>query len=117
MKLQILTSPALLAFLDLLVPAVLANPQPAREHVDEQGSRKRWLWDTFDTVKSRSLLGSVLDHRSQDVEHLAREGALQTEEENALGLSRRDNAVETNQNGSDYIWLLADTYAGNSFYE
>jgi hypothetical protein len=30
---------------------------------------------------------------------------------------KRDNAVETNQNGSQYLWMLEDTYAGETFYE
>jgi hypothetical protein len=103
---------------------VLAELGLTRGHGVESGSARRSLVDSFDSLKSRNFFASALRQRSQpeveSLEDLASK-AEEVEDKRDLtkeaGLVRRDNAVETNQNGSQYIWMLADTYAGETFYE
>ena len=106
-----------------LFPSVLADPGLTRGHDVESGSGERSLVDSFDSLKSRNFFSSALRQRSQpnfeSLEELASRGEAEEKRDLTEGaeLVKRDNAVETNQNGSQYIWMLADTYAGESFYE
>ncbi|KAJ3504035.1 hypothetical protein NMY22_g18053 [Coprinellus aureogranulatus] len=102
----------------LLLPAVLSDPGLTGGHGAEPRKDRRSLLESFDSLKSRDFFNSALRQRNL-VERAGYEGAARvgSEKDTESRLVTRDTAVEASQNGSQYIWMLADTYAGETFYD
>jgi hypothetical protein len=64
-----------------------------------------------------SMLPSFLDPWSEGLNSLWWEPGLNANSTKLLGKRQSSGAFDHNPNGSEFLWILEDTYQGNTFFE